>query len=86
MVQRQCRIILAYLKAEEVSLDKLMTFGSRRLRVRMVPSGTWVFPHVIHSFVNDNLARQETIAVRGLAGQSSVVFPEHVGTKIYQQM
>ena len=54
LVLRHCRVILADLKAAEESLADLVTCGSRRLRVGIVTSGSSVFPHLIHAFVQEH--------------------------------
>ena len=64
LVLRHCRVILADLKAAEVSLAELVSSGSRRLRIGMVTSGSTVFPHVIHSFVKDHKVADLEMMVR----------------------
>ena len=64
LVLRHCRVILADLKAAEVSLAELVSSGSRRLRIGMITSGSTVFPHVIHSFVKDHKVADLEMMVR----------------------
>jgi len=64
LVLRHCRVILADLKAAEESLADLVTCGSRRLRVGMVTSGSNVFPHLIHAFVEEHHVADLEMTVR----------------------
>src|SRR5580698_3701376 len=51
LILGHCRVILADLKAAEQSLVDLMTGGIQRLRVGLITSGSYFFPHLINSFV-----------------------------------
>ncbi|MFL9931864.1 LysR family transcriptional regulator [Paraburkholderia sp. RL18-103-BIB-C] len=54
LILRHCRVILADLKTAEQSLADLMTGGIQRLRVGLITSGSYFFPHLINSFMQRN--------------------------------
>jgi LysR family transcriptional regulator, low CO2-responsive transcriptional regulator len=51
LILRHCRVILADLKAAEQSLVDLMSGSIQRLRVGLITSGSYFFPHLINSFM-----------------------------------
>lgn len=52
LVLRHCQVILADLNAAEQSLSNLMAGGIQHLRVGSITSGSRLFPHLIHAFMD----------------------------------
>ncbi len=51
LILGHCMVILADLKAAEQSLADLATDGIQRLRIGLITSGSYFFPHLINSFM-----------------------------------
>ncbi|WP_408451776.1 LysR substrate-binding domain-containing protein [Paraburkholderia fungorum] len=64
LILHHCRVILADLKAAEQSLANLMTGGIQRLRVGLITSGSYFFPHLINSFMQGNTGIDLDMTVR----------------------
>ncbi|MFL9906282.1 LysR substrate-binding domain-containing protein [Paraburkholderia sp. RL17-337-BIB-A] len=64
LILRHCRLILADLKAAEQSLADLMTGGIQRLRVGLITSGSYFFPHLINSFIQGRTGVDLDMTVR----------------------
>jgi DNA-binding transcriptional LysR family regulator len=52
LMLRHSMVILADLKAAELSINNLKTGGAQRLRVGLVTSGSYFFPHLIGAFLH----------------------------------
>ncbi|WNC93543.1 LysR substrate-binding domain-containing protein [Paraburkholderia sp. FT54] len=64
LILRHCRVILADLKTAEQSLADLMTGGIQRLRVGLITSGSYFFPHLINSFMQGKTGVDLDMTVR----------------------
>jgi DNA-binding transcriptional LysR family regulator len=64
LILRHCRVILADLKTAEQSLADFMTGGIQRLRVGLITSGSYFFPHLINSFMQRNTSVDLDMTVR----------------------
>ncbi|SMG48643.1 DNA-binding transcriptional regulator, LysR family [Paraburkholderia susongensis] len=64
LILRHCQVILADLKTAEQSLADLMTGGIQRLRVGLITSGSYFFPHLINAFMQRNARVDLDMTVR----------------------
>jgi DNA-binding transcriptional LysR family regulator len=64
LMLRHCRVILADLKTAEQSLTDLMTGSIKRLRIGLITSGSYFFPHLIDSFMRRNAGVDLDMTVR----------------------
>jgi DNA-binding transcriptional LysR family regulator len=61
---RHSMVILADLKAAELSINNLKAGGAQRLRVGLVTSGSYFFPHLIGAFLHDKHDVELDLTVR----------------------
>jgi DNA-binding transcriptional LysR family regulator len=64
LMLRHSMVILADLKAAELSINNLKAGGARRLRVGLVTSGSYFFPHLIGAFLHDQAGIELDMTVR----------------------
>jgi DNA-binding transcriptional LysR family regulator len=64
LMLRHSMVILADLKAAELSINNLKAGGAQRLRVGLVTSGSYFFPHLIGAFLHDQTGIELDMTVR----------------------
>lgn len=64
LMLRHSRVILADLRAAEQSFASLKTVGTQRLRIGVITSGSYFFPHLISAFIQGELGLDLDLTVR----------------------